>query len=143
MATEKNDAFLLDAGFWFALLDDNDQHHEAAARVWLDLKVTISAPTPVVTEVAYLVKREGGAQKLADFLDILSETSIQLETPTSEDYKRAAEIVRQYDDANLDFVDVIIFAIAERLNITKILTVDARHFRMFRPRHCIAFEILP
>jgi hypothetical protein len=32
---------------------------------------------------------------------------------------------------------------AERLNITKILTIDRRHFSMFRPIHCDPFEILP
>lgn len=65
------------------------------------------------------------------------------ETPRVEDYKRAAEIIRKYDDANIDFVDAIIVAIAERLNVTKILTVDCRHFDAFRPRHTAAFEILP
>ena len=80
---------------------------------------------------------------MANFLDELSETDFILETPTAADYKRAAEIIRKYDDANIDFVDAIIAAIAERLNITKILTVDRRHFGMFKPNHCEAFEILP
>lgn len=51
--------------------------------------------------------------------------------------------MRQYADAKLDFVDAIIAAIAERLNITRILTLDQRDFRLIRPRHCEAFEILP
>jgi predicted nucleic acid-binding protein len=37
----------------------------------------------------------------------------------------------------------VIVAIAERLDITKILTVDRRHFGAFKPRHCAAFQILP
>jgi predicted nucleic acid-binding protein len=41
------------------------------------------------------------------------------------------------------FVDAIIVAIAERLNITRVLTLDVRDFRMFSPRHCAAFELLP
>ena len=66
-----------------------------------------------------------------------------LETLTAADYKRAAEILRKYDDANIDFVDAIVVAIDERLNVTKILTVDRRHFDIFKPRHCQAFAILP
>lgn len=34
-------------------------------------------------------------------------------------------------------------SMAERLNISRILTVDQRDFRMVRPRHIPAFEILP
>ncbi len=56
---------------------------------------------------------------------------------------RSAEILRKYHDINIDFVDVLIVAMAERLNITKILTVDRRHFQIFRPTHCESFEILP
>jgi predicted nucleic acid-binding protein len=37
----------------------------------------------------------------------------------------------------------VLVAIAERLNITQVLTLDQRHFRLFRPQHCDAFDILP
>lgn len=82
-------------------------------------------------------------EDVAKFLDSLSVTNFQLETPTAEDYKRAAEILRKYNDANIDFVDACIVAIAERLNITKILTVDRQRFGIFKPRHCEAFKIFP
>jgi uncharacterized protein len=34
-------------------------------------------------------------------------------------------------------------ALAERLNITRVLTLDRRDFQMIRPKHCSGFEILP
>jgi predicted nucleic acid-binding protein len=37
----------------------------------------------------------------------------------------------------------MIVAIAERLNITRVLTLDRRDFQLIRPKHCSAFEILP
>lgn len=77
------------------------------------------------------------------FLENLSETDFVLEAPTAGDYRRSAEVLRKYNDANIDFVDAVVVAIAERLNITKILTVDRRHFGAFKPKHCAAFEILP
>jgi predicted nucleic acid-binding protein len=43
----------------------------------------------------------------------------------------------------LDFVDTLIVAIAERLNILRVLTLDRRDFHLIRPKHCGAFEILP
>lgn len=135
--------WILDAGFFFALIDDKDEYHRQVIAAIKTVRGKIILPVPAITETAYLINRESGAEKLADFLDLLSETDFILETPTSEDYKRAAEIIRKYSDANIDFVDSIIVAIAERLNVTKVLTVDTRHFRMFRPSHCETFEILP
>ncbi|MFN4862237.1 MAG: VapC toxin family PIN domain ribonuclease, partial [Pseudanabaena sp.] len=45
--------------------------------------------------------------------------------------------------SQLDFVDAVIVAIAERLRITRVLTLDRRDFSIMRPRHCDYFEILP
>ena len=66
-----------------------------------------------------------------------------METPTKEDYLRCGEILRQYSDADLDFVDALIVAVAERLNITRLLTLDRRDFQIIRPKHCSSFELLP
>ena len=46
-------------------------------------------------------------------------------------------------DSRIDFVDACVMAVAERFGSTKILTLDQRDFRLFRPRHCNSFEILP
>jgi Predicted nucleic acid-binding protein, contains PIN domain len=66
-----------------------------------------------------------------------------LNLPQIEDYLRAAAVIRQYGDARIDFVDALIVAISERLLITRILTLDVRHFAMFRQSHCEGFELLP
>lgn len=136
-------AFLMDTGFWYASIDATDEHHETVAQVTAKIRETVRLPIPVITETAYLVLRNQGVEALARFAENLAVTKFQIEVPTAEDYIRTAEIIRKYDDANIDFVDAVIVAIAERLNITKILTVDRRHFGMFRPNYCGAFEILP
>lgn len=135
--------WILDSGYFYALNDSSDKHHAAVSEASRQIKEPIILPVPVITEAAFFVLKNQGVEALAVFLERLSESTFEFETSVSDDYKRAAEIIRQYDDANIDFVDALIVAIAERLGVTKILTVDARHFRMFRPRHCAAFEILP
>lgn len=135
--------YLLDSGFLYAFINEKENRHDEVSAVLQNIYEPIILPVPAITEVAYLVLRDLGVEHLANFLDELSETDFILEMPTAEDYKRAAEIIRKYDDANIDFVDAAIVAIAERLNITKILTVDRRHFGMFKPNHCEAFEIFP
>jgi len=36
-----------------------------------------------------------------------------------------------------------VIAIAERLNLTEVATVDRKHFSIVRPRHVSAFGLLP
>ncbi len=134
---------LMDSGFLYALIDDADRHSKSVKNALREIYERVVLPVPVVTEAAYFVRKNMGAAALADFVESLPEMNVVFETPLAEDYRRAAEILRKYDDANIDFVDAVIVAIAERLNITKILTVDRRHFGAFKPRHCKAFEILP
>jgi uncharacterized protein len=91
----------------------------------------------------YLLKRDAGVRVAARFTESLAQTSLILENPQPPEYQRAAELMLHYADARLDFVEALIAAIAERLNITRILTLDQRDFRLIRPRHCKSFELLP
>ena len=59
------------------------------------------------------------------------------------DVARCAELIDQYADSDIGFVDASIVAVAERLAITHILTLDRRHFGMLRPRHCSYFTLVP
>lgn len=134
---------LMDSGFLYALIDETDVHSQNVKNALQGVYEEIVFPIPAITETSYFISKNLGIETLATFLEDLPEMNLILETPTAEDYKRAAEILRKYNDANIDFVDACIVSIAERLNITKILTVDRRHFGIFKPAHCEAFEILP
>ena len=136
-------AYLLDTGFLFAFIDETDEYHQEVSLIFASIHEPIYLPVPAVTEVAYFISKYLGPRFLEQFLVALADSDFVLEPPTSSDYLRAAEIIRKYNDANLDLVDACIFAMSERMNITKILTIDRRHFSIFRPRHCDAFEILP
>ena len=136
-------AVLLDSGFLFASLNASEAEHGATIRVLESIREPIVLPIPAVTEIAYLLARDIGNQAAADFVASLATTELTLETPLQEDYLRSAEILRQYADANLDFVDSLIVATAERLNITRLLTLDRRDFQLIRPKHCSSFELLP
>lgn len=136
-------SYLMDAGVLYALIDNSDIHSADVRHCFAKIHGEVVVPVPAITEAAYFVWKNLGQKVLADFADDLSKMDVRFENPTPQDYVRTAEILRAYNDANLDFVDACIFAMAERLNITKILTIDRRHFSIFRPKHCDAFEILP
>ena len=77
------------------------------------------------------------------FLASLSVSDIQIEPLTAIDLESVNQVLKQYADSQLDFVDAVIVAIAERLNITRVLTLDRRDFSTMHPKHCDYFEILP
>ena|SRR5215471_1111061 len=136
-------AVLLDSGFLFAALNSAEGEHESTIRVLKDVRESIVLPVPAVTEVAYLLARDIGQEAAADFVGSLAESELTLESPTRDDYIRCADLLRQYSDAGLDFVDTMIVAMAERLNITRLLTLDRRDFQIIRPKHSSGFELLP
>jgi predicted nucleic acid-binding protein len=59
------------------------------------------------------------------------------------DLARAAELQLASADLRPGLVDASTIALAERLNETRIATLDHRHFAMVRPRHCPHFTLLP
>ena len=77
------------------------------------------------------------------FLEGLTTSDIELVQITPTDIERAHRVLEQYADSELDFVDSTIVAIAERRDITRILTLDRRDFSIIRPLHCEYFEIFP
>lgn len=135
--------YLLDTGFAVAFLDQRDQRNPEVVSIREKIYGEIYFPVPAITEIAYLLARNIGIELAAAFIASLSRTDLILVNPTPEDYQRAAAVMLQYADAGLDFVDALIVAIAERLQVTHILTLDQRDFRLIRPRHCEAFELLP
>jgi len=54
-----------------------------------------------------------------------------------------ADLVVQYADLPLGSVDASVVAVAERLGVTMVMTIDRRHFTVVRPRHVDAFTLLP
>lgn len=62
---------------------------------------------------------------------------------TKQDLQRMAVLVRQYADFPLGGTDASVIAVAERLGVDQVATVDRRHFSAVRPSHVRAFRLLP
>ena len=137
-----NEKSLFDTGFLLAILNVEDDLHESCVAAYQD-ENRAALPEVVIPELAYMVMRGLGYKALAEFLRSVAAGDFVLVPTELQDLNRAAEILEKYADAKIDFVDCVIVAIAERLNIERILTVDRRHFNLFRPAHCEFFEIVP
>lgn len=136
-------AVIVDTSFIMALLNPGDAWHGACLRAASDLKTSLIVPITVLPEVAYLTESRLGHAVMRRAMAELLRPEWTLEAPNLSDLQRANELLEQYGDAKLDFVDATLIAIAERLRIRSVLTLDQRHFRLIRPRHCPAFDLLP
>jgi predicted nucleic acid-binding protein len=131
-----------DTGFVVALTNRSDPRHGEVAKVYFQQN-EIVLPQTVLAEVAYLIQRDAGAVVLIRFLRGLAQSKFVLMALMDGDLLRTAEILAQYQDSRIDFVDATVMAIAERENITTVLTLDRRDFSLFRPKHCLSFTLLP
>jgi uncharacterized protein len=133
---------IADTGFVVAFLNQGDASHQAVKAIYLQQR-SIVLPQTVLAEVAYLVGKAAGSSAVAAFLQGMGQSRFGLMALEAPDVVRTAEILRLYEDSRIDFVDATVMAMAERLGIIQVLTLDQRDFRLFQPRHCPAFELLP
>ena len=136
------ESVIVDTGFVVALVNRADHRHSDVLPVYLQHPL-ILMPQFVLVEVAYLIGRDAGILTVVEFLRGLPASRFELIAATDQDITRTASLIEQYADSKVDFVDASIIAIAERLKIQTVLTIDQRDFRMVRPRHCESFTLLP
>ena len=132
-----------DTGPLVAAADRDDAHHEAITLTLDELREPLVVPAPVVVEVCWLLERNLGAAAESAFLAASAAGELAIEEPTPADYDRMASLVETYADLPLGMVDASVVAVAERLSITRILTINRRDFSVVRPTHVAAFELLP
>lgn len=134
---------VIDTSFLFALTNSNDQNHSACVAVARTIKGRLIVPVTVLPEIAYLLEDRLGHHVMRQFVQQITQPTWSVEPLQNKDLLRAAALLEAYADTRLDFVDATLVAVAERLNVSRLLTLDQRHYRTIRPAHCKAFEILP
>jgi predicted nucleic acid-binding protein len=134
---------ILDTSFLFALTDQSDRHHQRVLAVAQSVNEPLVLPVAVLPEICYLIASRLGHQAMRRFVSSMTPNTVQVEPLILEDLVRVHEILEQYADNQLDFTDAAIVATAERLNITRVYTLDRRDFSVIRPSHCDYFELLP
>lgn len=100
-------------------------------------------PVLVISEVAHFVARRIGTDAELQFLGDIADGSLEPMAVDAQDWPRIVELTWRYRDLPLGTVDASVIALAERLKITQIATLDHRHFSVVRPAHVDAFELLP
>jgi predicted nucleic acid-binding protein len=134
---------LADTGALYALVDASDRWHGRVVEWWQRNTRRVAVPVPVLPEVTYLLATRIGPAAEEAFVRAVAHDEFPLEPLEHDDVRRAADLMHQYADLPLGFVDAAVAAMAERLEVRELLTTDRRHFSVVRPRHAPGFVLAP
>ena len=134
---------IADTGALYALADTDDRWHKRVVDWWRSNVVPIVVPVTVLPEVTYLLATRIGPEGEESFVQAVAEGEFTTEPLEQEDVVRAADLLRQYADLPLGFVDATVAATAERLRSRTLLTTDRRHFSVVRPKVARRYELVP
>lgn len=124
-------AVIVDSGALYALFDRHDDHHKASlAWITASKQRTLLTNVCVLTEVTYLLHRQGLGEAVDPFLEWTS-TSLEVDRDTVDDLPRIRGIMAQYADLPADFTDASLVAMAERRSCFTVASVD-RDFTIYR-----------
>jgi predicted nucleic acid-binding protein len=134
---------VVDTGPLVATADRSDKDHAACRALLEGDEGPLITTAMVIAEAAYLIDRQLGAKAEASLYDSILSGQLEVASLDREDWQRIAELVTSYADLQLGGTDASLVSLAERLGTTRIATLNHRHFRVVRPRHAAAFELLP
>lgn len=105
----------------------------------------VVVPGPVLTEVDYFLRdnRPAMRQLVAELFD--PGTTLEYHHATPEDIVRAIELDQKFHELEIGLVDGVVAAVAERLRIYRVLTIDREDFGPLRvgARFTQQLEIVP
>lgn len=114
---------LIDAGPLIALFNRDDRYHQrmvAFLQTWRGLLYTT---WPVITEVTHMLDFDTRVQ--IDFLGWIAAGAVTMAALDAIDLERIIELARKYADLPMDLADGSLLAIAEKLHIRNIITIDS------------------
>ena len=117
-------------------IDDND--HDDAFALMKSLRSPVITTWPCMTEAMHLVGA-GGREKILQQIERQVYTLFPL---TFEDALRTCQLMRTYADAPMDVADASLVVAAERLGVSRILTLDS-HFHAYRINGKTPFVVIP
>ena len=136
-------ALICDTGPLLAALDSADRDHGRCAALLTGADEDLVVPLLVLSELDYWCARRLPPDAWLTFLEDALAGAYQVEAPTLSDLGRCRELQARYSDLALGVVDASIVALSERLGEPRVATLDERHFRVVRPAHVDALDLLP
>ncbi|MFF1822659.1 type II toxin-antitoxin system VapC family toxin [Kribbella sp. NPDC058245] len=130
-------ALLCDSGPLIAMFSVRDLNHERCGNFLLGWSGTLLVPEPVLGETCNFLRnnvRNGPSLEVQLLEAVTGRTeAFEVVDPAPEDRLRAAELSAQLVSGPLGYVDAVILALAERLQVPAIASVDFKFLGMATP----------
>ncbi len=131
---------IADTGFWVALADDKDQHHQLAIDKLAGLNEPLITTWPVMTEACYMLLKYRGVEGELDFVRSYRQGAF-LVFDLREDHRDSLlKLMEKYADLPMDLADASLVILAEELGDGRILSTDQRDFRTYRWKSTYPFQ---
>ena len=136
-------AVVVDTSVFVSAADTDEPRHNECAQLLERHGGELVVPAPVVPETAWLIEARLGPSAEVRFLRLVTTRKLTVVDLTLDDYEHCVALIEQYADLGLGMVDASIVTVAENLDVTTLATLNERDFRVVRPRHVEAFELIP
>lgn len=133
---------LADTGFWLALANAKDRHHEAAKSALAKVQEPLLTTWPVMTETCHLLAARLDERSARAFIDSATQGAFQIFELGTEHLPRIAELMLRYAKLPMDLADASLVIAAEQLGAGRILSTDRRDFGAYRWKNRKPFQNL-
>lgn len=118
-----------------AAADRSDPDHVACRELLETDRGPLITTALVIAETGWLLDRQLGPTAEAALYRSIAAGELLIEHLATTDWTRVAALTEQYADQHLGGVDASLIAVAERLGLDTVATLDRRHFAVVRPNH--------
>ena len=133
---------LIDAGPLIAVFNRNDDYYTECLRLYQALDPPFYTTLAVLAEAMYTLGARAGWHGQQLLWKIILHGDLLLEHPSPGEIVRMSELMSKYSDRPMDFADASLVALAERLSLDRIFTVDRRDFSTYRLHSKKAFTVI-
>jgi predicted nucleic acid-binding protein len=132
---------LIDTGPLVAILAKSDSQHAVCVEALRTLTPPLFTCWPVVTEVAWLLRRQPLA--IAKLFESFETGLLTMLSVDDGAIPEIAKLLHRYRDLGAQVADAALVHLAEREGIDTIFTMDRRDFTVYRYRDNRSFHLVP
>lgn len=119
---------LADTGFWLALANTADRHHERARAALASVRAPLVTTWPVLTETCHMLAARLGIDAQLAFVRSAALGAFEIFALGREHLERVEVLMKKYRSLPMDLADASLVILAEESGSGDILSTDVRDF---------------